>query len=84
MPGKSNNNYYQEHREEILVKAREKYKDPKVKEKRRKYVAKNRDKFNEYHREYQRKYRKEHEEEYKAYQKAYQAEYRKIGKENNE
>ena len=72
--------YYERHREEILTKAREKYKDPEVKQKRKKYIEENRKTSNDYHREYMRKYREKNREKYNEYQRAY----RQLGKETKE
>ena len=80
MPGKHQKDYYQRHREEILAKAREKYKDPEVKQRRKKYIEENRETSNDYHREYMRKYREKNREKYNEYQRAY----RQLGKETKE
>ena len=88
MPGKSspeaNKRYYEKHREEILARARKKYRDNNGNEKQREYREKNRKRINEYHREYQRRYREKNPEAYKEYQQAYQSEYRRMIRESPE
>ena len=84
MSGKHQKDYYAHHREEILAKAKEKYKDPEFKRKRREYEERTKETLKAYHNEYMRKWREENKERYHEYQRTYQKAYRELGKKTTE